>query len=64
MIAIRALTDMQQIKKEEILPRLFSLFSVKGLVIIYVAGGGKKEGGGGVKAVLDWLEGGLIFFNN
>ena len=26
MIAIRALTDMQQIKKEEILPRLFSLF--------------------------------------
>ena len=47
MIAIRALTDMQQIKKEEILPRLFSLLG---------EGGGKKEGG--VKAVLDWLEGG------
>ena len=47
MIAIRALTDMQQIKKEEILPRLFSLFfSVKGLVIIYVGGEeGKKKGG-------------------
>ena len=26
MIAIRALTDMKQIKKEGILPRLFSLF--------------------------------------
>ena len=46
MIAIRALTDMQQTKKEGILPRLFSLFSVKGLVIIYVGGGeGKKKGG-------------------
>ena len=47
MIAIRALTDMQQIKKEGIRPRLFSLFSVKGLVIIYVKGGGegKKMGG-------------------
>ena len=63
MIAIRALTDMQQIKKEGILPRLFSLFSVKGLVIIYVGGGeGKKKGG--LKDVLDWLEGGLIFFIN
>ena len=42
---------------------IFTFFSVKGLVIIYVGGGGgKKEGG--VKAVLDWLEGGLIFFKN
>ena len=57
MIAIRALTDMQQIKKEGILPRLFSLFSVKGLVIIYVKGGGREKRWG-VNAVLDWLEGG------
>ena len=63
MIAIRALTDMQQIKKEGILPRSFSLFSVKELVIIYV-GGGREKRRGGVKAVLDWLEGGLIFSNN
>ena len=46
MIAIRALTDMQQIKKEGILPRSFSLFSVKELVIIYVGGEGKKKGEG------------------
>ena len=63
MIAIRALTDMQQIKKEEILPRLFSLFFSSGTGhYLCREGGGKKEGG--VKAVLDWLEGGLIFFNN
>ena len=30
----------------------------KGPVIIYLGGGGR----GGVKAILDWLEGGLIFF--
>ena len=30
----------------------------KALVIIYVEGGGRR----GVKAILDWLEGGLIFF--
>ena len=37
----------------------------KGLVIIYVEGGGGGEGekkGGGVKAISDWLEGGLNFF--
>ena len=64
MIAIRALTDTQQIKKEGILPRLFSLFSVKGLVIIYVKWGGGREKRRGVNAVLDWLEGGQFFFNN
>ena len=46
MIAIRALTDMQQIKKEGILPGYFHFFSVKELVIIYVGGEGKKKGGG------------------
>ena len=39
-----------------------SLHSLFGPVIIYVEGGRKKRRGGGVKAISDWLEGGLNLF--
>ena len=49
---------MYQLKK--------SLHSLLGQVIIYVEGGKekKKRGGGGVKAISDWLAGGLNLFIN
>ena len=40
-----------------------SLHSLFGPVIIYVEGGGEeKKKGGGVKAISDWLEGGVNLF--